>query len=107
MKKIEIYQDKIDDNHVDSFWYDGAIASKGKYTVYACGEIRVATDFESDWMNGYEALEYADENNMTDKDLVNLEWGMNNWFEIVDDENNSVDVFHDYNEVIEALKNID
>lgn len=104
MNKLKIHQDKIDNKHKESFWYDGAIASMGKYTAYACGEIRVALGDEDDYMNDYEAIEYADDNNWTDKDLVKFNWAMNNWFEIVDDENNSIDICYDYDEVIELLK---
>lgn len=100
---ITIHQEKIDESHKESFWYDGAIASNGKYTAYACGDIRVAVDEESNWLNDYQALEYADQNNWTDKDLAKFVWGMNNWFEIVDDENNSIGVYYDYDEVINEL----
>ena len=101
---MNIYQEKIDNEHIDSFWYDGEIASNGKYTAVACGSIRVAVDEESNYMNDYQALEYADERNWNDKDLAKFEWDMNNWFEIVDDENNSIGVYHDYDEVITELE---
>lgn len=90
----------------DSFFYEGLIAEKGKYEMYACGEIKVRDKngtpvdlamFESD----------SDLAMINDKDFS---WDMNNWFEVGSKDNQGflVDslVFYSYKQALKELKKV-
>ena len=99
-----VVQEKLSEEKQDSFWYDeGAVLVKGNFTVYALGEIKVTIDNEV--YNEYQALEYAEEHNFTDKDLEKFEFLMNNWFEILDNTggDNTGIICYSYNEAEEEL----
>lgn len=104
---IEVEANK---DYKSSFWYeDITIATKGNYVLIPCGEIRVVTP-EGKTLNHYEAIEYAEDHEWTDKDLDKFEFLMNNWLETQEDKGDYFEcfdsVFYDYDEGIEALKNI-
>lgn len=92
MNKVIIAQKKIKGCE-DSFWYDGLIASIGKYRLIATGDIRIMkkggelaysngkfrdTALERDVLND-KTLESHVGQNYTD----NYYWDNNNWFEVV------------------------
>lgn len=116
MNKLEIVVDRIDDNHLDSFWYDGVIARAGEYELVANGDIRVNQEnkdgdyigmFDGKARDGFVEPEndqelqklYADEDGYR---MIN-----NNWFEVIDKHGNTVgDICDDYDGGIEWLKEI-
>lgn len=92
--KTEIIKKKISDKHEQSYWYDGQIATKGKYHLYACGEVRLNCDCKP----------------QDDKDLEkcyeNDHFSLNNWFEVIGDEPDDYmlgDVVGTYDEGLELL----
>jgi len=97
----------------DSFWYEGLIASIGDYRLIACGEIRVNFPKDEEWYKNGRAVEEAELKSYTDKDLKKLEWGNNNWFEVVKgtvkngivhvEDCMDCDVSYDYDEAIDKL----
>ena len=92
MNNIEIFEQRIDDTHLDSYWYDGLIA-KGK--TY---ELRVVGDVE---FNCQEPEE--------DKDVIKMhndnEFELHNWFEIneIDSDFCGGDMIGNYDDAIKAL----
>lgn len=122
--KLKIYQSGEKDRQ-DSFWYNGTIASIGKYILIATGEIRIHSrkgeiavrdeDFLDDefkekvindkTLNKYVGLNYDDK----------WHWENNNWFEVVYGEIEDSGVLYiedcdmgvvsyDYDEAIDMLK---
>lgn len=118
LNKVKIYQDKIDDEHNDSFWYDGLIATKytlnNMYKLIACGEIKIIqNDKKGNYKGMYDVK--ARDNFDTPKNDTELEkcynnengyvMIYNNWFEILDENGDSVaDIYGNYDDAIEALK---
>lgn len=92
MNNIEIFEQRIDDKHLDSFWYDGLIATGDVYELRAIGEIRHTSDDPED-----------------DKELSRLyeedKFLLNNWFEIneIDSEYSGGEVYGNYDDAIKAL----
>ena len=122
MDKLIIHQQKFKDCS-DSFFYDGLIASIGKYRLIASGDIEIRNK-EGDRVFA-RGKRYCDDvvfNN--DKDLKkignsynhSLRWENNNWFEVVyaskivdgiayiEDCDMGI-VEYDYDTAIEMLKN--
>jgi len=114
--KLEVLTEKISDKHNDSFWYDGVIAVKGDYTLVACGDIRFYLNDENGNYLGMYDGKCRDDFPMPENDnaLEQLYLGdngyvcdMNNWFEILDNENESVgDIYGNYDEALEALREL-
>lgn len=92
MNNIEIFEQRIDDTHLDSFWYDGLVAQGNVYELRAIGEIK-----------------YSGEEPKDDKELAKLyengSFILNNWFEIneIDGEYTGGDVIGNYDEAISTL----
>jgi hypothetical protein len=100
---VEIYQKKLAENKQDSFWYEGAIASFHEKTLYATGDITVVTK-EGEVLGVSDALEYAEEHNLTDDNLyTELQFTMNNWFEIISDDGGDGIVYDSYDEAMRGL----
>jgi hypothetical protein len=110
--KLEVVSEKISDKHNDSFWYDGVIAVKGDYRLIACGDIRIVYDNGEEWgtHNGFKAYDsFREIENDDDLEEINNDknyyFDMNNWFEILDNENESVgDIYGNYDDALEALR---
>ena len=90
-----IHQHKIDDNHTDSFWYDGLIAETENFELRALGDIGFTGDEPKD-----------------DKDVAKMYedgvFALNNWFEILEkgkngDFVNGGDVEGDYDSALKCL----
>lgn len=96
-----IHQQKVSEDHLDSFWYDGLIAETDNYELMAVGEIIVF--YKGEKLNEQQALELADKLNWTDKDLHNFEFDYNNWFEVLCKDGGASDIADDYNEGIKLL----
>jgi hypothetical protein len=97
-----IHQHKIDDNHTDSFWYDGLIAETEDFELFATGEIKVS--YEGETYNWYNALEIADKKGWGDKEIAeNFEFIMNNWFEIIGKDTDAGDIADDYDQGLKYL----
>jgi len=119
MDKLIIEQKKMK-NRNDSFWYDGVIARIGKYSLIACGDIRILSSKSDFSCNGFKTFDETNEFEInllegTDKDLKRIGngydddyyWDNNNWFEVVDKETGESiigDVAYDYDEGIKLLK---
>lgn len=101
--KMKIYQKPFEDCQ-DSFFYEGLIAENGKFRLLAVGDIRVAFPDEDFYRKDSQALDEALDRNYTDKDLINLEFENNNWFEIVGEENDFGDIYDTYDEALKALE---
>lgn len=92
MSNIEIFEQRIDDKHLDSFWYDGLIAAGDVYELRAIGEIRHTSDDPKD-----------------DRELSRLyeedKFLLNNWFEIneIDSEYSGGEIYGNYDDAIKAL----
>ena len=108
---MKIYQDKVSEKHNDSFWYDGLIAETDNAKLYAVGDIRII-DRKTDSIydnKARDSFRFRPENDdelaqmNEDKDI---EWDMNNWFEIVwkDDMESYGDIEDTYDEGIKALQ---
>jgi hypothetical protein len=118
---MEIITNKIAENKVDSFWYDGTIAVKerpdgSKLYARATGEIRVCFEEDADQsFKDSEAVQEATRRGLVDDDLIAIGefdgFGNNNWFvvEEVDADGNYVDdlsIQDDYDSIINALKEL-
>lgn len=101
---MKINQTKLAENKQDSFWYSGTIATKGKFTLVATGEIKVF--YKGETLNEYQALEYAESKNWTDKDLAKFNFDMNNWFEVYEIGSGEGEVLDNYDEAIKYLQEI-
>lgn len=92
MSNIEIFEQRIDDIHLDSYWYDGLIAKGKIFELRALGEV----DFQG-----------KEPENDNDVSLMyeNCRFNLNNWFEIneIDSEYSGGEVYGNYDEAIEAL----
>lgn len=97
-----IHQQKVSDQHLDSFWYDGLIAETDDFELMAVGEIIVY--YKGEKLNEQQALEVADKNNWTDENIYNeFEFDYNNWFEILTKDGGSSLIADNYNEGIKLL----
>ena len=101
--KLTIHQPKIKGCD-DSFFYEGLIAEKGKYKMFAYGEIRIKDK------NG-SIVDLGTFEDDSDLEMVNDEdfsWDMNNWFEIGKDDDNFLGNFisYSYKEAIKHLKSL-
>lgn len=116
MNKLEILIPRIDDDHQDSFWYDGLIATAGEYRLYAAGDIRVhQVDKDGEYMGMYDGK--ARDSFVMPKDDEELEklyqcedgydMVMNNWFEVVDEYGDCLgDICDSYDDGIEWLREV-
>lgn len=112
---MKIYQDKIDDEHLDSFWYDGTIATKGKYTLEATGEVKINQFGNGEYIGMFDG-QVRDNFVMpkNDKELSEIFNGkegycvdMSNWFAIRSKDNYYTDeICDDYDDGILRLKEI-
>lgn len=91
-------------NRVDSFWYDGVIASEGNCILIASGDIRVIFPDGQD-LNDSHAVCHAEMLEYTDADLAKLQFENNNWFEVISKQGEDIlgDVVFTYDEAIELL----
>lgn len=80
---MKIYQ-KVMPFRKEAFWYDGPIASIGKYVLIATGEIRL-TFPDGQSFRDNQAVKEAFHRGYKDKDLnkPGMFWDSNNWFEVV------------------------
>lgn len=110
---ITIVQPRIDDEHIDSYWYDGLIAHTPDYELYARGEIKIMmVDEDNNYVGMYDGKDRDSYRKpLNDKDLEKVyacEGGYitdsNNWFEInvIDDPDFGI-VVDTYDEGIERL----
>ena len=117
MSELKILISRIDDEHQDSFWYDGLIATAGEYQLVAAGDIRIYQEDENGnyigMHDGYKARDgFVEPKN--DKDLEKMygdeegyRMDMNNWFEVVDKEGDCIgDICEGYDDGIEWLKEV-
>lgn len=98
---MDILQEKISNKHLDSFWYEGLIADTDNYELLAVGEIIVL--YKDEKLNEQQALEVAEKNNWTDKDLKNFQFDYNNWFEVMSKDGESYFIADNYDEGVELL----
>ena len=114
--KPKILQKMIDNNHKDSFFYEGEIATITKKNgtqllLIATGDIRIMLNGNC-YRNGQ-----VDELDLTDRKLRNLEakgtlvWENNNWFEVIFKQKGCSqfdcvigDVVYNYKDAIKLLK---
>jgi len=92
MNKLQIHCKKVKGCE-DSFWYDGLIASIGKYRLIASGDVRIQTkDGEIAYSNGDFRDSRLEKLVRSDKTLEKYVgqnyddpyyWENNNWFEVV------------------------
>lgn len=110
---VTIVQPKIDDNHIDSYWYDGLIAHTIDYELHARGQIKIMmVDEDGQYVGMYDGKardNYRAPNDDNDlKKVYRCESGYitdnNNWFEInvIDDPDFGI-VVDTYDEGIERL----
>ena len=112
MDKIEIIQEKISPKHNDCLFYNGEIAKIGKYTLTACGDIRIHKNGEliydgkeRDGGFGFDMENDDDLSKVSEENGFSYE--NNNWFEVYNNETGEDilgDVAYDYDEGIKLLK---
>lgn len=119
--KIRVHQSAMDHKRLDSFWYDGQVATiptkDGCYSLEAVGDIKVMFEPNGTWYSNYNAVQAAlsPPQNFTDRKLSNLSnhdgWSNNNWFSVVFIKNDGTvlypdggEVEYNYHSVIEMLK---
>lgn len=114
---MKILIPRIDDDHLDSFWYDGIVATEGKYELVAAGDIRVYLEDENgEYIGMHDGFKARDgfvtpENDKELEKVYNNENGyrmdMNNWFEVVNEYGDCTgDVCDNYDDGIEWLKEV-
>lgn len=98
---MKIIQKKIDNKHIDSFFYDGLIAETEDLEFWAVGEIQLDCDDEPE----------NDEEVQKCYELGNFE--MNNWFQIFEKNLGETgvggfceDIIDDYDDGIDALETL-
>ena len=102
---MKILIDRISKKHQDSFWYEGLIAEKNGYELYATGEIKGV--FEGETMYGTSLVGHLSSLGYKDKDLEKVDFVDNNWFEIFYPDNESyVPDNQDYDSVLKELESI-
>lgn len=113
---MEILIPRIDNDHLDSFWYDGLIATAGEYRLYATGDIRFCQeDKDGNYIGMYDGKArdgFVEPRN--DKELEQMygnengyRMDMNNWFEVVNEDGDCVgDICDSYDSGIEWLKEV-
>lgn len=117
MTDLKILIPRIDDEHQDSFWYDGLIATAGEYELVAAGDIRIYQEDDNGnyigMHDGYKARDgFVEPKN--DKDLEKMygdeegyRMDMNNWFEVINKEGDCVgDICDGYDDGINWLKEV-
>lgn len=117
MSELKVLIPRIDDEHQDSFWYDGVIATAGEYELVAAGDIRIYLEDEKGnyigMHDGYKARDgFPDPKN--DQDLEQMygnengyRMDMNNWFEVINEEGDCIgDICEGYDDGIEWLKEV-
>lgn len=104
---MDIIQKKLDDLHTSSFWFDGLVAMKGEFKLYAMGDINILfNQGESTYSDG-NAVQEALQRGYTDKDLSKAIWENNNWFEVLDGNGiSNGDLEYSYDEAIEMLDDL-
>lgn len=118
---FKVLIDKLE-NREDAFWYyDSAIAMfklPNGNILYAesRGQIRVQFEENCAFYKGSQAVDIANDLNLTDEDLSKLSefdgWGMNNWFAIVEVSKNGdiisddLRLAGDYDEAIQMLNEV-
>jgi len=117
MTELKVNIPRIDDEHQDSFWYDGVIAKAGKYELVAAGDIRIYFEDENGeyigMHDGYKARDGFPEPR-NDQDLEQMygsengyRMDMNNWFEVINEEGDCIgDICEGYDDGINWLKEV-
>ena len=116
---VTITENKLADNKIDSFWYDGDIAyvnllSGNRIYAEAIGEIRVNFEENSEQtFQGGEARQQATRLGFNDDDLDKINdhdgFGNTNWFNIIKTDMNGnvvsddLALCHDYDEAIKTI----
>lgn len=93
MNKVIIHEEKIDDKHTDSYWYEGLIAETKDFELRAVGDINFTGD---------EPKDDEDVAKMYEDGLFTL----NNWFEILEKDGeymNGGEIEGDYDSAISKL----
>tara|TARA_R110000868_G_scaffold52618_3_gene165974 strand:+ start:619 stop:972 length:354 start_codon:yes stop_codon:yes gene_type:complete len=110
-----ILQKKISRKHNDSTWYDGLIAYNGQYSLYAQGEICfIKRNKNGDYQGMYDGKTRDDFPEIkNDKDLSSIfnenngfSVSMNNWFEIVSDDDEYYLDATSYDDAIKQLEKL-
>ena len=110
-----ILQKKISRKHNQSTWYDGLIAYNGKYSLYAQGEICfVKYNKNGSYQGMYDGKTRDDFPEIkNDKDLKDIfaedngfSVSMNNWFEIVSEDDDYCLDADSYDDAIKQLKRL-
>ena len=117
---LEIITEKFSEERTNSFWYHNddiakiSLLSGNKVYAESRGEIRVQFEENGEHFKNEQAVVEAFNKNLTDEDLVKIGefdgWHNNNWFVVIKvDINGKVvsddfAIAHDYNEIIELLK---
>jgi len=110
---MTIIQQKISRKHNDSIWYDGLIAYNGRYSLYAQGEICIMKYNKNGIYQGMYDGKARDDfpKIINDKDLKDIfaenngfRISMNNWFEIVSDDDEYYLDANSYDDAIKQLK---
>jgi len=96
---MDIIQKRIDNEHIDSFFYSGVIAKTNDFMLIATGETTFNCDDEP--INDKEVQEYLDKNL----------FASNNWFEVINKDDPEAFEFSDfatgnYNDAIEMLQQV-
>lgn len=113
---MKIVQPKISGKHNDSIWYDGLIAETEHYQLFASGDVRInRIGADGSYKGMYDGKARDDfweiEN---DDDLARIYDNtecyvdMNNWFEIVEKDNDELgEVYDSYDDGIKILKDLE
>jgi len=98
---IKIHQPKIKGCD-DSFFYDGLIAETEKFSLYAMGEIKIVTVQGETYRDDRARQQFKNDKEL---DAGVREYLMNNWFEMVENENGDTycDVWYSYNKALHGL----
>ena len=113
---MNILQPRIDDKHLDSLWYDGLIAETEHYELLASGEIRInRIDKDGNCIGTFDGKSRDDFGDIVDDEDICLIFNsyeyyidMNNWFEIVEKDNDEPgEVYDNYDSGIEMLKDLE
>jgi hypothetical protein len=118
--KFSINDSYPDNKHNDSFWYDGLVLdfkhNKKHYKVYASGEVRIYSKAGNIVYDVKERNEGIKGGLREDKDLKKIGsnytdkyyWDMNNWFELIDADDEADDgiIFYNLEEIKGLLKEL-
>jgi hypothetical protein len=97
--KVLIHQDKLSDKHTDSLWYEGLIAETHNYYLFATGEVKGTYKGETYGQDGLISLLFE----IGDKGLFDVEMIDNNWFEVIEKDSDTGEVYGDYDSAIKYL----